>query len=104
MEIGARTLSSEARPVSVSAFTLSDEASRIYTLGLFLPGGYAEDPSVVIPAGLYDPSHIFALRFEDREHTVQVKRLIMSTRSLDWFEIHVDRTDREYALSVKLPQ
>ncbi len=103
LEIGARTLSTDARPVSVSVFTLSHEASRGYTLGLFLPGGDAKDPMIIIPAGLYHPHRVFAVRFEDGEQTVSVSRLIMSTRAFDWFEVHIDKTDREHMLRSILP-
>ncbi len=103
LDIGARTLSTEARPVSVSVFTLSHEASRGYTMGLFLPERNDSDPMVIIPAGLYHPNRVFAVRFEDGEQTVRVNRLIMSTRAFDWFEVHIDNTDREYMLRAVLP-
>ncbi len=103
LEIGARTLSTEARPVSVSVFTLSHEASRGYTLGLFLPGSEAKDPMIIIPAGLYHPNRVFSVRFEDGEQTVTVNRLIMSTRAFDWFEVRIEFTDRERMLRSILP-
>ncbi len=103
LEIGARTLSTDARPVSVSVFTLSHEASRSYTLGLFLPGGDATDPMIIIPAGLYHPNRVFSVRFEDGEQTVSVNRLIMSTRAFDWFEVRIEHTNREHMLRSILP-
>jgi hypothetical protein len=103
LDIGARTLSTDARPVSVSVFTLSQEASRDYTLGLYLPGSGAQDPMIIIPAGLYHPNRVFSVRFEDGEQTVNVNRLIMSTRAFDWFEVRVQNTDREHMLRSILP-
>jgi hypothetical protein len=103
LEIGARTLSADARPVSVSVFTLSHEATRSYTLGLFLPETEAEDPMIIIPAGLYHPNRVFSVRFEDGEQTVSVNRLIMSTRAFDWFEVRIENTDREHMLRSILP-
>jgi hypothetical protein len=104
LEIGARTLSTDARPVSVSVFALADEASRNYTPGLFLPPDDAEDPMIIIPAGLYHPNRVFSVRFEDdEEQTVSVNRLIMSTRAFDWFEIRIQYADRERMLRTILP-
>ncbi len=90
LEIGIRTISTEARPVSVRTFELSDDSIRSYSLGLFLPAAEDSDPMAIIPSGLYCPKRSLALRSAENEQIARVVRLIMSTRAFDWFAIQFE--------------
>ncbi len=88
LEIGVRTLSPDARPVSIHSYTTWKGAKGVSFLALLLPATTASPESIIIPATeLYDADIDVVGCSDNGAWTIRLKRMISAEPSFYWYEI-----------------
>ncbi len=87
LEIGVRTISRHARPVTVRSLSSTGGQRRQRYSALYLPATDRTGASLILPGGAWDPDRAFAMKDGEAEHRIEMKRLIMATPAFEWFEV-----------------